>query len=98
MGPRSDWLRNLKAEPYVRVQIGRRRFEARANTIADPAEHRRILCLWAEHGLRNAPPPAVQRLFRLIGFDYTASITKHLEENPPPPIVALRPLRQTTAI
>jgi deazaflavin-dependent oxidoreductase (nitroreductase family) len=29
-GPRSDWFRNLRADPTVRAQIGRRKFTARA--------------------------------------------------------------------
>ena len=91
MGTGSDWLRNLQADPHVQVQVGRRVFEAWAETIDDPEEHRRILCLWAERSLRTAPPPAVQTFLRRVGFDYNATVRTHLEENPPPPIVALRP-------
>jgi deazaflavin-dependent oxidoreductase (nitroreductase family) len=90
LGPSSDWLRNLQADPHVQVQVGRLRFDALAHVIANPAEHRRILCLWAEQSLRTAPPPAVQGLLRRIGFDYNASVRRHMEEDPPPPIVALR--------
>jgi hypothetical protein len=75
----------------VEVQVGRRRFGARAETIVDPVEHRRVLCLWAEQSLRTAPPPAVRTFLRRIGFDYEAAVRRHLEEDPPPPIVALRP-------
>src|SRR6266536_4158274 len=57
-GPGSDWLRNLQADPHVEVQVGRRRFDARAQLVVDPAEHRRVLCLWAEQTLRAAPPAA----------------------------------------
>jgi deazaflavin-dependent oxidoreductase (nitroreductase family) len=92
MGPGSDWLRNLQADPHVQVQVGRRRVAARAETIVDPAEHRRVLCLWAEQTLRTAPPPAAQGFMRRLGFDYNASVRRHLEEDPPPPIVALRPV------
>jgi deazaflavin-dependent oxidoreductase (nitroreductase family) len=90
MGPASDWLRNLQTYPYVQVQVGRRRFTACAEVIVDPAEHRRALSLWAERSLQTAPPPAVQGFLRHLGFDYNASVRRHLEENPPPPIVALR--------
>ena len=76
----------------VQVQIGRRlsmhwltRSLIRRNTGA-------FWFLWAERSLRTAPPPAVQRLVRRSGFDYEASVRRHLEENPPPPIVALRPI------
>jgi hypothetical protein len=30
---------------------------------------------------------------RRLGFDYDASVRHHLTENPPPPIVSLRPTR-----
>jgi deazaflavin-dependent oxidoreductase (nitroreductase family) len=90
MGSNSDWLRNLQADPHVQVQVGRHRFDALAETVVDPAQYRRVLSQWVEQGLRNAPPPMVQRVLRRIGFDYEASIRRHLEENPPAPIVALR--------
>ena len=91
-GPHSDWLRNLQADNRVQVQVGRRRFEAQAEAIVDPAERRRVLGLWAEQSLRTAPPPAVRRIMRRLGFDYEASVRKHLDEDPPSPIVALHPL------
>jgi hypothetical protein len=88
-GLSSDWLRNLKANPHVLVQVGTRRIVALAESITDPAEHRRILTLWAEQSMRTAPPRIVRNVLRRIGFDYEASIRRHLEEDPPPPIVAL---------
>lgn len=88
-GSGSDWLRNVRADPHISVQVGRRRFAAVAETITDPVEHRRILTRWAEQSMRTAPPPLVRNALRRIGFDYEASIRKHLEEDPPPPIVAL---------
>jgi deazaflavin-dependent oxidoreductase (nitroreductase family) len=91
MGPGSDWLRNLRADPQVHVQVGKHRFDAWAEPLADPAEQRRVLWLWAERSLRSAPPPVVQGILRRVGFDYSAAVRRHLEENPPPPIVALRP-------
>jgi deazaflavin-dependent oxidoreductase (nitroreductase family) len=96
MGPASDWLRNLQADPHVAVQIGRRRFDALAETIVDPAEHRRVLCLLTEQALRTGPPPAMQRFMRRLGFDYSATVRRHLEEDPPPPVVALHPIRPSS--
>ena len=88
-GSGSDWLRNLQADPHVHVQVGRRRFAALAEMITDPIQQRRILTLWAEHSMRTAPPPLVRNMLRRVGFDYDASVRRHLEEVPPPPIVAL---------
>ncbi|MBN1285989.1 MAG: nitroreductase family deazaflavin-dependent oxidoreductase [Anaerolineae bacterium] len=36
-GPNADWFRNLAANPNVQVQVGTRRFDARAEPITDPA-------------------------------------------------------------
>jgi deazaflavin-dependent oxidoreductase (nitroreductase family) len=35
-GTRSDWYRNLLAQPRVEVRLGRRRFQAIARPVADP--------------------------------------------------------------
>jgi deazaflavin-dependent oxidoreductase (nitroreductase family) len=83
-GPGSDWLKNLQADPHVHVQVGRRRFQAQAELLVDPAEHRRFLCQWVDRSLGTAPPPAVQRVLRRFGFDYDAAVRRHLEEDPPP--------------
>jgi deazaflavin-dependent oxidoreductase (nitroreductase family) len=91
MGAGSDWLRNLQADPNVQVQIGRRCFDARAEVLVDAVEHRRVLGRWAEQSLRTAPPPVARSFMRRLGFDYDANVRRHLDENPPPPIVALRP-------
>jgi hypothetical protein len=90
-GTRTDWLLNLQADPRVQVQVGRRRFEARAEIVTDPTLHRRVLKLWASRSLRGAAPQDAQAAMRCLGFDYEASIRRHLEEDPPPPIVGLYP-------
>jgi hypothetical protein len=73
--------------------VGKYHFNALAQTVVDPMEYRRALLRWAQQGLRTAPPACVERVLRLLGFDYEASIRRHVDENPPAPIVALRPLR-----
>jgi deazaflavin-dependent oxidoreductase (nitroreductase family) len=37
-GERSDWVKNLRRAPEVRVRIGRRRFAGRARVVAKKAE------------------------------------------------------------
>jgi deazaflavin-dependent oxidoreductase (nitroreductase family) len=37
-GRRSDWVRNLQADPSVAVRIGRRTHSGRARVVEDPAE------------------------------------------------------------
>ena len=92
MGTHSDWFQNLRANPRVQVQVGNRRFEALAEAIVNPAERRRVLYLWLEHDSRTSRPRAARAVPRRIGFHHETSIGRRLEEDPPPPIVALRPI------
>jgi deazaflavin-dependent oxidoreductase (nitroreductase family) len=39
-GERSDWVRNLQAEPAVRVRIGDVTYDARGRVVTDPDEDR----------------------------------------------------------
>ncbi len=36
-GPGADWFRNIEAQPQVGVRVGRRRFQGRAELVADTA-------------------------------------------------------------
>jgi deazaflavin-dependent oxidoreductase (nitroreductase family) len=40
-GDRSDWVRNLRRDPAVTVEIGASRFEGRARVVTDRAEDER---------------------------------------------------------
>jgi deazaflavin-dependent oxidoreductase (nitroreductase family) len=44
-GERSDWVKNLRREPAVTVEIGGRRFGGRARVVSDPAEDERARAL-----------------------------------------------------
>ncbi|MFQ3568384.1 MAG: nitroreductase family deazaflavin-dependent oxidoreductase [Aggregatilineales bacterium] len=50
-GTQPHWVRNLLANPQVTIQMGRRRFSARAELIANPGEALRVLHLFR----RRAP-------------------------------------------
>ena len=92
MGTRSDCFQNLRANPRVQAQVGNRRFGALAEPIVNPAERRRVLYLWLEHDSRASRPRTARAILRRIGSDQVTSIGRRLEEDPPPPIVALRPI------
>jgi deazaflavin-dependent oxidoreductase (nitroreductase family) len=46
LGERSDWLRNVRKEPRVRVKVGGRRYSARAREITDPAAREEAQALY----------------------------------------------------
>ena len=46
LGERSDWLRNVRREPDVRVKVGMRTSDATAREVADPEERKAALELY----------------------------------------------------
>jgi deazaflavin-dependent oxidoreductase (nitroreductase family) len=61
-GGHSDWYRNLKANPAVRVQIRRRRFPARAEILPKDQSEEMGLDFWRRH------PLYVGTMLRVIGL------------------------------
>jgi deazaflavin-dependent oxidoreductase (nitroreductase family) len=75
LGGRTDWYRNLQANPAVTVQVGRRSFAAHAMRVIDPNERRKMraamMPVWNTYG----PPRPLRNLLRLLaGFDYDREI------------------------
>ncbi|HEX7037941.1 MAG TPA: nitroreductase family deazaflavin-dependent oxidoreductase [Pseudomonadales bacterium] len=66
-GPRSDWYRNLLADPDCIIQVGRRRSRRRARVLpaAEGAE------LMARYARRH--PRAARALMRMMGFEVDGS-------------------------
>ena len=44
-GDRSDWVKNLRKEPSVTVELGAAGFEGQARVVTDPAEDERARAL-----------------------------------------------------
>lgn len=51
LGNRADWVRNIRADPQVKIQVGRRRFSGRAEIVTDPAQ----IADYLENHLRRHP-------------------------------------------
>ncbi len=49
-GEHADWYRNLQANPEVRVQVGWRKFRARASTLPVEEAEEQVLGRWRKHG------------------------------------------------
>lgn len=75
-GDRSDWYRNLLANPTLHVQTGRRKFEARATVMPDESVEALLIDFWRGHRLY------VRTMFRIIGLnastedDFRASVAE----------------------
>jgi deazaflavin-dependent oxidoreductase (nitroreductase family) len=88
---RTDWYRNLLADPQVEVRIGAARWRAEARAVTLPSERRHALDLLHETARHQGPPAAVRPLMRLAGFDYEASVRRLRGPAPEILVVALRP-------
>ncbi len=90
-GVRTDWYRNLAADPHVGVRIGERAWRAVASTVTDLEARHRALRLMRTTALRQGPPAALRPVFSRLGLDYDAELTVFDDDAPGMPVVALRP-------
>ena len=87
---RTDWFRNLVADPRVQVQIGADRWSGEARPVSDQAEQQRARTLFSEQALGQGPPPALRPLVRRMGLDYEAEVRRLHDPGLELPIVAIR--------
>jgi deazaflavin-dependent oxidoreductase (nitroreductase family) len=92
LGEGCGWYRNIQADPDVTVQIGRKRFRAHAEPVANPVRRRelteRMLRYWDRYG----PPRPVRWISRKwFGFDYDAELEGARAHGDELPYVILRP-------
>ncbi len=86
---RTDWIRNLEAQPRVEVSLGQDRWIGDARIVTDPEERRRAVRAARSQAVKQGPPDAVKPIVRLIGLDYDAEIRKLDDPRFDPPTVAI---------
>jgi deazaflavin-dependent oxidoreductase (nitroreductase family) len=92
-GTRADWYRNLRAQPDVIVQVGRRRMRATAQLVGEPERRRELMLMMRDRSVSCGPPRVVRSLFRLARlFDYEEEIRLAVEHATHMPIVVITPL------
>lgn len=91
-GIRSDWYRNLLANPEVTIRVGRRRLQATAEPVRDPARRRELMLRMRERSARCGPPRLLRPLLRMTRvFDYDAEIALGVAQAEALPVVELVP-------
>lgn len=66
-GSKSDWVRNIQANPEVEVQSGREKTRARAVALPPEEAGERLLCYARRH------PLAFQELVKFMGYEVDGS-------------------------
>jgi deazaflavin-dependent oxidoreductase (nitroreductase family) len=91
-GVRSDWYRNVLANPDVTIQVGSRKLRATAVPVADPERRRELMRQMRARAGQCGPPQPIRALLQKTGiFDYEAELDLALKQGGALPVVELIP-------
>ena len=91
-GTTSNWYRNLRANPEVVAQVGRRRVRATARLVEDPERRLELMLRMRDRSANCGPPQFIRPLLALTrAFDYDAEIAMAVEHARELPVVELIP-------
>jgi deazaflavin-dependent oxidoreductase (nitroreductase family) len=91
-GVRSDWHRNLLADPHVTIKVGGRTLEATAVPVADPSRREALMRAMENRSGQCGPPGPLRWLLRRLSiFDYEGDIRLARAQGPALPVIELIP-------
>jgi deazaflavin-dependent oxidoreductase (nitroreductase family) len=91
-GVKSNWYRNIVANPLVEVRVGRRRMRATARLVEDPERRRELMLQMQVRSNRCGPPVMLRPLLKLMGaFDYDGEIRMAVAAGGTLPVVEITP-------
>jgi deazaflavin-dependent oxidoreductase (nitroreductase family) len=91
-GIKSDWYRNVRADPRVRINVGRQQLNATAKLVEDPEQRRGLMLRMAARSSGCGPPRPVRPLLKLTrAFDYQGEIDMAVEAGGTLPVVEITP-------
>jgi deazaflavin-dependent oxidoreductase (nitroreductase family) len=91
-GIHSNWYRNIRADPRVRITVGRRQMNATAKLVEDPEQRRGLMLRMASRSSGCGPPRPVRPLLKLTRvFDYQGEIDMAVAAGGTLPVVEIRP-------
>ena len=91
-GVRSDWYRNVLANPNVTVKVGSRTLQATAVPVADPERRRELMRQMRTRAGQCGPPQPIRALLQKTGiFDYEGELDLALAQGGALPVVELIP-------
>jgi deazaflavin-dependent oxidoreductase (nitroreductase family) len=91
-GIRSNWYRNILANPDVTLRVGQRTLRATAVPVSDPQQRRELMLRMRGRSGQCGPPQPVRGILRRIGiFDYDAELDLAVAQAGNLPVVELVP-------
>lgn len=73
---RTDWIRNIEADPHVEIALGREHWRGEAHMVTDPDERCRAMRAARAQAATQGPPDLVKPLLKRIGLDYDSELRK----------------------
>jgi deazaflavin-dependent oxidoreductase (nitroreductase family) len=91
-GVTSNWYRNVRANPEVEIQVGRRRMRATARLVEDPERRRQLMLRMRDRSSSCGPPGITRPMLRIARlFDYDAEVNMAVEQGSELPVVEITP-------
>jgi deazaflavin-dependent oxidoreductase (nitroreductase family) len=91
-GVSSSWYQNVRANPEVRIQVGRRRTRATARLVEDPQQRAELMRQMHARSSGCGPPQPVRPLLKLTRiFDYQGEIDMAVAAGGSLPVVEVTP-------
>jgi deazaflavin-dependent oxidoreductase (nitroreductase family) len=91
-GVSSNWYKNVRANPQVRIQVGRRRMRATARLVEAPEQRAELMLQMRARSSGCGPPRPVRPLLRLTRiFDYQGEIDMAVAAGGNLPVVEVTP-------
>ena len=87
-GIESNWYKNIKANPEVTIQVGRKTMQATARIVEDPERRRYLIMKIRDRSSGCGPPTFIRPLLRLTRiFDYDAEVQMAVDRAEEMPVV-----------
>jgi deazaflavin-dependent oxidoreductase (nitroreductase family) len=91
-GTASSWYHNVRANPNVRIQVGRRRMRATAHLVEDPDRRAELTRRMRARSGGCGPPPPVRPLLKLTRiFDYEGELDMAVAAGATLPVIEITP-------
>jgi deazaflavin-dependent oxidoreductase (nitroreductase family) len=94
-GVNSGWYRNIRANPTVRIKVGRREMSAEARLVQDPQQRRELMRQMQVRSTRCGPPRPTRPLLKAMRlFDYQGEIDMAIAAGGTLPVIEIIPARE----
>lgn len=91
-GVRSDWYRNLLANPEVTIQVGKQTMQATAVPVDDPERRQALMLQMRARSGQCGPPEPIRTALKVLGlFDYQGDIDLAVAQGGELPVIELVP-------